>query len=108
MTKDIDVEDLLRDYIVFNNLDSLDELGNHYELCEIYNVEIENAETDEEYLLLSGTFQVSAIVYLDSEEEIRNDVSLDASFKIEVGDENNTWEIVSDPVIKVDTGSYWK
>lgn len=108
LTKDIDVEDLLRDYIVFNNLDSLDELGNHYELCEIYNVEIENAETDEEYLLLSGTFQVSAIVYLDSEEEIRNDVSLDASFKIEVGDENKSWEIVSDPEITVDTGSYWK
>ena len=57
-------------------------------------------------LVVSGTFAVSIIAYLDDEEEINNDVTLDGEFKMTLEYSGNSWSVVDYDEMRLETPSY--
>lgn len=79
---DYKVAEILEEEILNNSNSSLDELGHHYEFVEIGDVYINSIEQQFDDLSVCGTLTISAIVYLDNEEEIRFDYSIEGEFCI--------------------------
>ena len=77
------IQDILDEYFVSDINSSLDELGHHYEFGEVEDVTITGVDEQMDDLTITGLFTISAIVYLDNEEEIRNDISVDGYFRVD-------------------------
>lgn len=104
---DFNLQHLLNEYVIINGINTLDEMGHHYEFIEIYNVDISYAEADDDVLFLKGTFDINAIIYGDSEEEIKFDVNFDGTYEIALICIDNQWQINSAISLKINTDSFY-
>ena len=105
---DLDLQSLLNEYIIGNGINTLDEMGHHYEFFDLYNVDISKAEADDDTLYLKGSYDINAIIYGDSEEEIKFDVSFDGTYELALICVNNQWEIDSVASLKINTDSFYQ
>ena len=82
-------------------------MGHHYEFFDLYNVEISNAEAADDTLYLNGSFDINAIIYGDSEEEIKFDVNFDGTYELALVCINDQWKIDSAISLKINTDSFY-
>lgn len=105
---DFNLQSLLNEYVIINGINTLDELGHHYEFFDIYNVDISNIEADDDILFVKGLFDISAIIYADSEEEIKFDVSFEGTFELSLICINEQWQIDSISSFRINTDSFYR
>lgn len=105
---DFNLQSLLNEYVIINGINTLDELGHHYEFFDIYNVDISNIEADDDILFVKGSFDISAIIYADSEEEIKFDVSFEGTFELSLICINEQWQIDSISSFRINTDSFYR
>lgn len=105
---DFNLQSLLNEYIIINGINTLDEMAHHYKFFNLYNVYISNAEAEDDTLYLKGTFDINAIIYGDSEEEIKFDVSFDGYYELELICIKNKWQIDSIISLKINTDSFYR
>lgn len=86
------VRETIEDHFICNTVEGLDELGHHYEFCDVEDYEVTEMSVDEGFLVAKGSFSISVVLYLDSEEEIKEDVSLDGIFDFIMNCDGKTWE----------------
>ena len=89
------VDSFIYDYFQTHIPDEFDELGHHFEFSDVEDCSVLDVEAIEGMLVVSGIFTLSVIAYLDSEEEVRNDVSLDGVFKIALEFNENSWQVIN-------------
>lgn len=104
---DFNLQSLLNEYVIINGINTLDELGHHYEFFDLYNVDISNVEVGDDTLFLKGSFDISAIIYGDSEEELKFDVSFDGTYELELICINDKWQIDSMLSLRINTDSFY-
>ena len=104
---DFNLQSLLNEYVIINGINTLDEMGHHYEFFDLYNVEISNAEAEDDTLYLNGSFDINAIIYGDSEEEIKFDVNFDGTYELALVCINDQWKIDSAISLKINTDSFY-
>lgn len=104
---DFNLQSLINDYFIRNGNSTLDELGHHYEFFDIFNVDILTTEAEDDVLILKGTFDISAIVYGDSEEELKYDVDFDGTYDLALICINDKWEINSIHSLRINTDSFY-
>lgn len=100
------VDNFIDDYYHTNGADEFDELGHHLEFSNVENCEILDVVEYEGSLVVSGNFSISVIAYLDSEEEIKNDITLDGEFKISLEYDGNGWSVVDYDEMKLEAPYY--
>lgn len=100
------VDSFIDDYYLTHNPSDFDELGHHYEYCGVEDSVVLNVDEANGLLVVSGTFAVSIIAYLDDEEEINNDVTLDGEFKMTLEYSGNSWSVVDYDEMRLETPSY--
>lgn len=100
------VDNFIDDYYHTNGADEFDELGHHLEFTGVENSEILDVVECEGLLVISGDFSISVIAYLDSEEEIKNDITLDGEFKMSLGYDGNGWVVVDYDEMKLEAPYY--
>ena len=99
------IRDILDDYFTMTTHSNLDELGHHYEFGEIEDVKIFDVEEQMDDLTVTGSFTLSAIVYLDNEEEIRSNICVDGSFRI---DGSLSGDMPREVFVELNTGNLFK
>ncbi len=105
---EIDIADILNDYFVGNCISDMDDICHHYEYVGIDDYYIRHIQKEEDYLRVKGTFSIAAVVYLDSEEEIKSDESIDGTFDIVLENNMFKWAVVNMEDITLDLSKYWK
>lgn len=100
------IDNFIDDYYHTNGADEFDELGHHLEFLNVENCEILDVVEHEGSLVVSGNFSISVIAYLDSEEEIKNDITLDGEFKISLEYDENGWSVVDYDEMKLEAPYY--
>lgn len=105
---DFNLQSLINEYVIMNGIDTLDEMGHHYEFLDLYNVDISNVEAEDDTLYLKGSFDINAIIYGDREEDIKFDVSFDGIYELALICTNNKWQIDSLTSLKINTDSFYQ
>lgn len=100
------VDSFIDDYYLTHTPSDFDELGHHYEYCGVEDSVVLNVDDADGLLVVSGTFAVSIIAYLDEEEEINNDVTLNGEFKMTLEYSGNSWSVVDYDEMRLETPSY--
>lgn len=100
------VDNFIGDYYHINGADEFDELGHHLEFSDVENSEILDVVEYEGLLGVLGNFSISVIAYLDSEAEIKNDITLDGEFKITLEYDGNGWSVVDYDEMKLEAPYY--
>lgn len=100
------IDDFIDVYYHDNGADEFDELGHHLEFSDVENSEILDVVECDGLLVVSGNFSISVIAYFDSEEEIKNDVTLDGEFKITLEYDGNGWSVVDYDEMKLEAPYY--
>lgn len=100
------VDNFIDDYYHTNGADEFDELAHHLEFLNVENCVILDVVEYEGSLVVSGNFSISVIAYLDSEEEIKNDITLDGEFKISLEYDENGWSVVDYDEMKLEAPYY--
>lgn len=95
------VDAFIYDYYQNHVPDEFDELGHHYELGDIEDCSVLDMEAMDGMLIVSGSFTLSVVAYLDSEEEVEDDVSLDGEFKIVLEFSENHWTVIDYDYMKL-------
>lgn len=99
------VDSFIDDYYHVHTPSEFDELGHHYEYCGVDDCTVDDVYEADGLLGVTGTFSVSIIAYLDDEEEVKNDVTLDGEFKMTLSFERNRWIVNEYDEMKVKTPS---
>ena len=100
------IDNFIDDYYYNNGADEFDELGHHLEFSDVENSEILDVVECDGLLVVSGNFSISVIAYLDSEEEIKNDITLDGEFKISLEYDGKGWSVVDYDEMKLEAPYY--
>ena len=100
------IDNFIDDYYHNNGADEFDELGHHLEFSDVENSEILDVVECDGLLVVSGNFSISVIAYLDSEEEIKNDITLDGEFKISLEYDGKGWSVVDYDEMKLEAPYY--
>ena len=100
------VDSFIDEYYHTHTPSDFDELGHHYAYCGVEDSVVLNVDEANGLLVVSGTFAVSIIAYLDDEEEINNDVTLDGEFKMTLEYSGNSWSVVDYDEMRLETPSY--
>lgn len=95
------VDAFIYDYYQNHVPDEFDELGHHYELSDVEDCSVLDMEAMDGMLIVSGSFTLSVVAYLDSEEEVEDDVSLDGEFKISLEFNENHWTVIDYDYMKL-------
>ena len=76
------------------------------EFSDVENCEILDVVECEGLLVVSGIFSISVIAYLDSEDEIKNDITFDGEFKMSLEYDGNEWSVVDYDEMKLEAPYY--
>ena len=98
----LDIADILNDHFVGNCISDMDDICHHYEYVGIDDFYIQHLVPEEEYLRVQGTFSIELVVYLDHEEEIRDDKCIDGDFDIVLDYDNDKWSVIDIDKISLD------
>lgn len=105
---EFDIADILNGYFVGNCISDMDDICHHYEYVGIDDYYIQHIQKDEDYLRVKGTFSIEAIIYLDSEEEIKSDECIDGTFDIVLENNMSKWSVADVEDMTLDLSKYWK
>lgn len=72
----------LENYFAEGKNSSLDMMCHHYEISDLFDVECLSVYEKDGFFEIEGSFVISTIQYLDSEEDVRSDVQIDGRYKI--------------------------
>ncbi len=100
------IDNFIDDYYHTNGADEFDEFGHHLEFSDVENCEILDVVECEGLLVVSGIFSISVIAYLDSEDEIKNDITFDGEFKMSLEYDGNEWSVVDYDEMKLEAPYY--
>lgn len=100
------IDNFIDDYYHTNGADEFDEFGHHLEFSDVENCEILDVVECEGLLVVLGIFSISVIAYLDSEDEIKNDITLDGEFKMSLEYDGNEWSVVDYDEMKLEAPYY--
>lgn len=98
------IKEKLRNYFEDARNSTLDEMGNHYEFGDIEYTAIESIQIHNGELKIKGSMDITAVIYLDSEEEFRSDISVEGQFRIEFSYPPEDCRIF----VELDTSEYLK
>ena len=99
------IAEAIENYFARHSVDCLDEMGHHYELCGVEDYSVANLSEEDGLLFIDGRFTLSAVLYLDAEEEIRDDISIDGTFGLLMEYDGKDWEML-DADIRLDRQSF--
>lgn len=98
----LDIADILNDHFVGNCISDMDDICHHYEYVGIDDFYIQHLVPEEEYLRVQGTFSIEVVVYLDDEEEIRDDKCIDGDFDMLLDYDNDKWSVIDIDKLSLD------
>lgn len=99
------VDNFIDEYYHKHGADEFDELGHHLEFSEVVDCEVFEVNEDSGLLRVAGKFSISVIAYLDKEEEIQNDITLDGDFILSLEYSGNSWSVVDYDEMKLESPS---
>jgi len=103
---EIDIADILNDYFVDNCISDMDDICHHYEYVGVDDYYIQHIQKEEDYLRVKGSFSINAVVYLDSEEEIKSDDCVDGTFDIVLENNMSKWSVIDVEDITLNLSKY--
>lgn len=100
------VDDFIEDYYHQKGIVDFEEAGLHLEFAAVEGCEIEDFEESGGLLVVLGSFSISVVAYHDTEEDVKNDVTLDGVFKMTLEYSENSWSILDYDKMKLEAPSY--
>lgn len=84
----------------------MDDICHHYEYVGVDDYYIQHIQKEEDYLRVKGSFLINAVVYLDSEEEIKSDDCVDGTFDIVLENNMSKWSVIDVEDITLNLSKY--